>query len=116
MIEHSSIASSETKGRGVLALYGRSGAGKSTLLRAIAGLTSPSASKGSRVSFAGDVWQAEGTFKAAELRGVGLVFQDQQLLPHLSVGESSVRIKKGPPTRGNGVGGGYPSNGYRYIT
>ena len=75
----------ETKGRGVLALYGRSGAGKSTLLRAIAGLTSPSASKGSRVSFAGDVWQAEGTFKTAELRGVGLVFQDQQLLPHLSV-------------------------------
>jgi len=35
----------ETKGRGVLALYGRSGAGKSTLLRSIAGLTSPSASK-----------------------------------------------------------------------
>ena len=75
----------ETKGRGVLALYGRSGAGKSTLLRTIAGLTSPSDTRGSHISLAGDTWQAKDTFKAAELRGVGLVFQDQQLLPHLSV-------------------------------
>jgi len=63
---------------GITALSGPSGSGKSTLLRALAGLE-PGA-KG-RVTFAGADW----TRVAAAKRGVGYVFQDAQLFPHLSV-------------------------------
>jgi thiamine transport system ATP-binding protein len=62
----------------VAALLGPSGSGKSTLLRVIAGLL---------VADAGSVW-IEGhdvTNVPAHRRRVGLVFQDEQLFPHLSV-------------------------------
>jgi len=63
---------------GITALSGPSGSGKTTLLRALAGLE-PSA-KG-QVTFAGENW----TKRSAAKRGVGYVFQDSQLFPHMNV-------------------------------
>lgn len=62
-----------------VSLLGPSGSGKSTLLRIVAGLESPDAGS---VRIDGlDV-----TARPAHQRGVGVVFQDQALFPHLDVG------------------------------
>jgi thiamine transport system ATP-binding protein len=62
----------------VLALLGPSGSGKSTLLRVIAGLLMPDAG---RVLLDGrDI-----TTKPTHRRGIGMVFQDEQLFPHRDV-------------------------------
>jgi molybdate transport system ATP-binding protein len=68
----------------VTGLFGASGAGKSTLLHLIAGLSSPS--KG-RIIIAGNtVYCSESRVNIpAHSRRIGLVFQDAQLFPHLSV-------------------------------
>jgi len=68
--------------QGVTAIFGRSGSGKSTLLRIIAGLEHRA--KG-QVGMAGTVWQDATRFVAPEKRGIGYVFQDTRLFPHLSV-------------------------------
>lgn len=62
----------------VVAVLGPSGSGKSTLLRVIAGLLTPDSG---RVEIDG----ADVTHLPAHRRGVGLVFQDEQLFPHLDV-------------------------------
>jgi molybdate transport system ATP-binding protein len=67
--------------RGVTAIMGSSGSGKTTLLRCLAGL----ARAEGRVSVAGEVWQDAGRFRPTHERGVGYVFQEASLLPHLSV-------------------------------
>ncbi len=64
-------------------LWGRSGAGKSTLLCAIAGLVSPQTGTirlGSQVFFS----HPDGVDSAPHQRGVGFVFQDLALWPHLT--------------------------------
>jgi thiamine transport system ATP-binding protein len=61
-----------------LALLGPSGSGKSTLLRIVAGLEHPDAGS---VLLAGE----DVTGRPAHRRGVGVVFQDQALFPHLDV-------------------------------
>ena len=67
---------------GITAICGPSGSGKTSLLRCIAGLdTAPSG----MVQFAGQDWQTERSILKTEQRGIGLVFQDAQLFPHLSV-------------------------------
>jgi len=67
-----------------LALVGPSGAGKTTLLKAIAGSLRPDRG---RISFGNETWlDAERDLAVpAELRRVGMVFQDGALFPHLSV-------------------------------
>ena len=69
---------------GVTALFGASGAGKSLLLSAIAGL---SRIERGRIAFGARVLDDvnAGLHVAAHRRGVGLVFQDARLFPHLSV-------------------------------
>ncbi|WP_395681511.1 ABC transporter ATP-binding protein [Inquilinus sp.] len=69
----------------ILALLGPSGCGKTTLLRLVAGLLAPSAG---RVSIAGTVVAdaASSLMLPPERRGLGMVFQDYALWPHLSVG------------------------------
>ena len=62
----------------VVALLGPSGAGKSTLLRIVAGLLRPDAG---RVSLDG----VDITDEPAHARNVGMMFQDEQLFPHLDV-------------------------------
>ncbi|MDR7421832.1 MAG: ABC transporter ATP-binding protein [Armatimonadota bacterium] len=69
----------------ILALLGPSGSGKTTLLRLIAGFERPDD---------GEVWIAGrrvaggGEWVPPEARGVGMVFQDYALFPHLTVAEN----------------------------
>ena len=62
----------------VVAVLGPSGSGKSTLLRVVAGLLEPDS--GAVLVDGDDV-----THRPAHLRRIGLVFQDEQLFPHLDV-------------------------------
>jgi thiamine transport system ATP-binding protein len=61
-----------------VAVLGPSGSGKSTLLRVVAGIVAPDSG---RVVLDG----ADVTDLPTHRRGVGMVFQDEQLFPHLSV-------------------------------
>src|SRR5262245_15071386 len=67
---------------GITALFGPSGSGKTTLLRVLAGLES--GARGT-VAFDGERWQHEGARLPPHLRGVGYVFQEGRLFPHLDV-------------------------------
>jgi iron(III) transport system ATP-binding protein len=66
----------------VVCLLGQSGCGKSTLLRIAAGVEEPAAG---RVLLDGREVAGPSRFVEPELRGVGLMFQDYALFPHLSV-------------------------------
>ena len=66
---------------GIACLLGPSGCGKSTALRAIAGFEPLSAG---RVSLDGRVLSGPGVHVAPEQRGVGLLFQEIALFPHLT--------------------------------
>ncbi|WP_340109557.1 molybdenum ABC transporter ATP-binding protein [Pikeienuella sp. HZG-20] len=72
----------EIAGRGLTALFGPSGCGKTTVLRTLAGLEPNAAG---RVSYNGEIWQDAKTFLPPHRRGVGYVFQDARLFPHLTV-------------------------------
>ncbi len=73
-------------GHGALGcLLGPSGCGKTTLLRAIAGFQ---ALDGGRIDLDGATVAEAGRSTAPEARGVGLVFQDLALFPHLPVAEN----------------------------
>ncbi|GIU29403.1 ABC transporter ATP-binding protein [Shewanella sp. MBTL60-007] len=69
----------------IVALLGPSGCGKTTLLRAIAGLQAISSGK---IIINDRVVADDGHFVASELRGVGMIFQDYALFPHLTVAEN----------------------------
>lgn len=69
----------------VIALIGPNGAGKSTILRSLAGLLRPQA--GSFV-LAGRTLYDDSTWVPPEQRGIGVVFQDGLLFPHLSALEN----------------------------
>lgn len=76
----------------VVALLGPSGSGKSTLLRVIAGIIAPDSG---RVLVHG----VDMTGRPTHQRGVGMVFQDNQLFPHMSVIDN---VAFGPKTAGVG--------------
>lgn len=69
----------------IVALIGPSGCGKTTILRLIAGFERPDEG---RVALAGRVVSDAQTWLGPEKRGVGMVFQDPTLFPHLSVHEN----------------------------
>ncbi len=73
-----------TGGAGVTALFGPSGCGKTTVIRCVAGLEHPDAGR-IVVGSAALVDTARRVFVPPHRRRVGLVFQDAQLFPHLSV-------------------------------
>ena len=74
-------------GTGVTALYGPSGSGKTTLLDCVAGLR-PVAD--ATIALGGLSWQSQNDAVPAWQRGIGYVFQDARLFPHLSV-EANLR-------------------------
>jgi len=63
-------------------VIGPSGAGKTTLLRLVAGLDRPATGT---VECDGERWVGDGVWVQPERRGVGFVFQDYALFPHMSV-------------------------------
>lgn len=65
-----------------VALLGPSGCGKTTLLRAVAGLD---AIDGGEIRVGGELFSSPGSTVPPERRGIGMVFQDGALFPHLSV-------------------------------
>jgi molybdate transport system ATP-binding protein len=69
---------------GVTALVGPSGSGKTTILEAIAGVLRPDSGR-IRLAEATLFDSAAGTSVPPERRGVGCVFQDYLLFPHMSV-------------------------------
>lgn len=73
--------------RGVTALFGRSGCGKTTTIGVIAGLLRP---KHGRVEIGGDVLLDTelGIDVPSHRRRVGVVYQDAQLFPHMTVGQN----------------------------
>ena len=84
----------------IVAILGASGSGKTTLLRAAAGFVTPSAG---RILIGGQTVVADGAeLVPAERRGVGLMFQDYALFPHMSVGANvafGITGQPGAPAR-----------------
>lgn len=81
----------------VTVLFGPSGCGKTTALRCLAGLERPDEG---RVTFAGEVWfdAEQRRDLSPQRRGVGFLFQDHALFPHLSV-EANVAYGLGHRSR-----------------
>ncbi|MHA7964519.1 ABC transporter ATP-binding protein [Paenibacillus sp. CAU 1782] len=80
-------------------LLGPSGSGKSTLLRLLAGLDIP---LGGSIAIGGTIMAGGSAFVQPERRGVGLVFQDYALFPHMTVGQNvafGLRGMSGPERR-----------------
>lgn len=75
----------ELYGGEILALVGPSGCGKTTTLRIIAGLERPDSGV---VRLNDRIVAADNVFIPPEKRGVGMVFQDHALFPHLTVSEN----------------------------
>ncbi len=69
----------------ILALVGPSGCGKTTTLRLIAGLEHPDSGL---ICLNGKTLASDVEFIPPERRGIGLVFQDHALFPHLTVYEN----------------------------
>lgn len=66
----------------IVGIVGPSGSGKSTLLRLISGLDMPSSGM---IKITGKIVADDRTFVQPEDRGVGMVFQDYALFPHMTV-------------------------------
>ena len=69
----------------IACLLGPSGCGKTTVLRAIAGFV-PLA--GGQIAVSGEIVSGRGTMRPPEARGVGVVFQDYALFPHLTIADN----------------------------
>lgn len=68
----------------VVSVMGASGSGKSTLLAAVIGTLSPPFTMSGRIRLDGE----DVTALPPERRGIGILFQDDLLFPHLSVGDN----------------------------
>jgi iron(III) transport system ATP-binding protein len=83
-------------------LFGPSGCGKSTVLHLIAGLVVPDS--GEILLNEEVVSAAKRNLREPEQRGIGMVFQDLALWPHMTVAENiefGLRAKRMPPNKRN---------------
>jgi iron(III) transport system ATP-binding protein len=80
----------------ILALLGPSGCGKTTTLRLVIGFEAPDAG---RIEIAGRVVADARRFVPPEARGIGMVFQDYALFPHLTVARNVAFGLRGVSTR-----------------
>lgn len=69
----------------IMALVGPSGSGKTTLLRAVAGFLTPTAGE---VILNGEVVSTPSVHRPVQHRGLGMVFQQHALWPHMTVEEN----------------------------
>jgi len=69
----------------IISILGQSGSGKSTVLRLVAGLEMPSSGL---IIIDNVVMVDDNNFVLPEKRGVGMVFQDYALFPHMTVEEN----------------------------
>ncbi|OEH86138.1 ABC transporter [Desulfuribacillus stibiiarsenatis] len=69
----------------IISILGDSGSGKSTMLRIMAGLEVPT---GGTMLVNGKIMFNDHHFVAPENRGIGMVFQDYALFPHMTVGKN----------------------------
>lgn len=69
----------------VTSLLGESGSGKTTLARLVAGLETPDSGS---ISLADVVIASESKYVQPQDRGVGMVFQDYALFPHMTVSDN----------------------------
>ncbi|MDQ4053552.1 MAG: sugar ABC transporter ATP-binding protein [Actinomycetota bacterium] len=79
----------------VLGLAGENGAGKSTLLKALVGLVRPDAGE---IYVRGERVRLRSVVDAAN-HGIGMVFQEQSLVPNLTAAENIVLGSEGPGVR-----------------
>lgn len=88
---------------GITALFGRSGAGKSMTINLISGLVRPDRG---HIALDGRtlVDTERSIFVPAYRRRVGLVFQDAQLFPHLSVRQNLMFGRRFAPTLERSIG------------
>jgi|GEM_PF-170982 len=72
---------------GILVLTGPSGSGKTTLLRLLAGLDEPDEG---RITLGGEVWLDTAAHVRVQprRRGIGLVFQEYSLFPHMTLAQN----------------------------
>lgn len=87
-------------GASVTVLFGPSGCGKTTVLRCLAGLERP---EEGQIRFGAETWfdSASRVCRRPQQRGVGFVFQDYALFPHLSVAENlAFGLKSQPAAEG----------------
>jgi len=72
---------------GILVLTGPSGSGKTTLLRLLAGLDEPDEG---RITLGGEIWldSAARVRVPPRRRGIGLVFQEYSLFPHMTLAQN----------------------------
>ncbi|MDB5307369.1 MAG: molybdate transporter, ATPase subunit [Gemmataceae bacterium] len=79
------VVAADLAGGGVTALFGPSGCGKTTTLRCLAGLDRPDDGE---IRLGGELWfdAARRVCLRPQQRGVGFLFQDYALFPHLTVG------------------------------
>lgn len=75
----------EVKRGEIVVMLGPSGCGKTSFLRLVAGLEKPAQG---RIFIAGQKVAGDGNWVPPENRGVGMVFQDFALFPHLTVGDN----------------------------
>lgn len=87
---------------GVTALFGRSGCGKTTLIQLVAGALRPDSG---RIAVDGETFvdTKAGIFLPMERRGIGYVFQDARLFPHMSV-ETNLRYGERRAKRAHSIG------------